>query len=265
MSMSLQSPHVRLMIEAAKKAGGRLSRDFGEVEHLQVSVKGPRDFVTSADIKAEEIIKEMLQEKRPGYGFLAEEGGEEQGKGEYRWIIDPIDGTGNFIRGLPFFAVSIALQKLEPKPEIVAGVVFAPILGELFWTERGVGAYCGQRRLKVSSHQRLDQAMVSSYLRNRDPEIEQANINLLSTIPANVRIIGSASLELAYVAAGKLDGFWCRSIKPWDIAAGMLLVKEGRGEISCLKGRGDPLDQQEIVASNGAIHSELQAELKKHY
>ena len=235
--MFKQSHHTRLMIEAAEKASIQLKRDFAEIERLQVSEKAPNDFVTSADLKSEEIILEHLHNASSDFGYLTEEHGVLGNKNwEYRFIIDPIDGTSNFMHGLPFFCISIALEKKTSEgSEIIAGMVHAPILHETYMAEKGEGAmsllhtiHGTYHKLEVSKRANVRGAMVSSYLRNRSEEMEEANIKALAKIPAGVRIYGSAALELAYVAAGKLDGFWCKNLKSWDIAAGILLCARGQ-------------------------------------
>jgi myo-inositol-1(or 4)-monophosphatase len=250
------SANLNIMIKAARKAGRGLVKDFREVENLQVSVKGAGDFVTRADINAEKAIKDELMSARPTYGWLAEEGGEEEGKDPTRrWIVDPLDGTTNFLHGLPHWAVSIAL---EHKGQIVAGVVFDPAKDEMFFAEKGAGAWMNDGRMRVSGRHKMIESIFATGLpfggRSDLPATLQ-DLARLMPVCAGVRRWGAASLDLAYVAAGRYDGFWERRLQSWDLAAGMLIVKEAGGLVEPLKHGGDILADGEIVCSNEAIFS----------
>ena len=250
------SANLNIMIKAARKAGRALVKDFREVENLQVSVKGAGDFVTKADIGAEKIIKDDLMGARPTYGWLAEEGGEEEGQDPTRrWIVDPLDGTTNFLHGLPHWAVSIAL---EHKGEIVAGVVFDPAKDEMFFAEKGTGAWMNESRLRVSGRHRMIESIFATGLpfggRADLPETLK-DLGRLLPVCAGVRRWGAASLDLAYVASGRYDGFWERRLKPWDVAAGMLIVKEAGGLVEAIGPERNILQHGEIICSNEPIYS----------
>ncbi|MEX3314862.1 inositol monophosphatase family protein [Sulfitobacter sp. PS-8MA] len=250
------SANLNIMIKAARKAGRALVKDFREVENLQVSVKGAGDFVTKADIGAEKILKEELMGARPTYGWLAEEGGEEEGQDPTRrWIVDPLDGTTNFLHGLPHWAVSIAL---EHKGEIVAGVVFDPAKDEMFFAEKGTGAWMNEGRLRVSGRHRMIESIFATGLpfggRADLPETLK-DLGRLLPVCAGVRRWGVASLDLAYVASGRYDGFWERRLKPWDVAAGMLIVKEAGGLVEAIRPERHILQHGEIICSNEPIYS----------
>lgn len=248
------SANLNIMMKAARKAGRALSKDFREVENLQVSVKGAGDFVSKADIGAEKIIKEELMGARPTYGWLAEEGGEEEGQDPTRrWIVDPLDGTTNFLHGLPHWAVSIAL---EHKGQIVAGVVYDPTKDELFFAEKGAGAWMNETRIRVSGRSRMIESIFSTGLpfagRGDLPDTLK-DLGRLLPVCAGVRRWGAASLDLAYVAAGRYDGFWERRLKTWDLAAGVIIVKEAGGLVEPMNPAGDVLGDGEIVCANDAI------------
>ena len=250
--MSQASANLNIMIKAARKAGRSLVRDFGQVEKLQVSVKNPGDFVTKADLKAEELIREELTEARPNYGWLAEESTEIKGADPTRrWIIDPLDGTTNFLHGLPHWAVSIAL---EHKGEVVAAVVFDPIKDEMFTAEKGAGCWLNDNRLRVSGRSRMIEMIFATGLpfggRSDLPETLQDLARILPAC-AGVRRWGAAALDLAYVAAGRYDGFWERRLKAWDMAAGLLLVKEAGGLFQAMEPNGNPLTDGDVIAANG--------------
>ncbi len=250
------SANLNIMIKAARKAGRALVKDFREVENLQVSVKGAGDFVTKADIGAEKIIKDDLMGARPTYGWLAEEGGEEEGQDPTRrWIVDPLDGTTNFLHGLPHWAVSIAL---EHKGEIVAGVVFDPAKDEMFFAEKGTGAWMNESRLRVSGRHRMIESIFATGLpfggRADLPETLK-DLGRLLPVCAGVRRWGAASLDLAYVASGRYDGFWERRLKPWDVAAGVLIVKEAGGLVEAIRPERNILQHGEIICSNEPIYS----------
>ncbi len=246
------SANLNVMMKVARKAGRGLLKDFGEVENLQVSTKGPGDFVSRADKQAEALIKEDLMAARPTYGFLGEEDGEIEGEDPTRrWIVDPLDGTTNFLHGLPHWAVSIAL---EHKGAIVAGVIYDPCKDEMFYAEKGFGAFVNEARLRVSGRPKLTDALFATGLpwsgRGDLPETLQDLARLLPAC-AGVRRYGAAALDLAYVAAGRYDGFWERQLNLWDIAAGIIIVKEAGGLIEPLA-RGDKMENG-LVCANGDI------------
>lgn len=258
--MIVRSAALNVMTKAAEKAGRALVRDFGEVEQLQVSRKGPADFVSSADRKAERIIKEELQKARPDYGFLMEEGGEIAGDDEHRFIIDPLDGTSNFLHGLPHFAVSIALEK---KGDVIAGVIYDPVKDELFWAEKGKGAYLNSRRLRVSARSRLSDSIFATgipFMGHQEGEGHTVFLHRLEKVmekTAGVRRWGAAALDLAYVAAGRYDGFWERGLNAWDVAAGTLMIKEAGGFVTDAQGRQFKFKSEDLVAGNEKIHKSL--------
>src|SRR6202030_454052 len=235
--MAVRSPILNVMGNAALKAARGLIRDFGEVEQLQVSVKGPGEFVSAADLKAERILKAELKKARPGYAMLFEEGGAESGSDpRHRWIVDPLDGTTNFLHGIPHFAISIALER---DGEIVAGVIYEPIRNEMYWAEKGLGAFLNDRRLRVSGRRQLGDALIGTgmpFAERGDAAAYLATLAAVMPATAGVRRAGAAALDLAYVAAGRLDGFWEFGLQPWDIAAGLLLVREAGGYVSDLSG-----------------------------
>jgi myo-inositol-1(or 4)-monophosphatase len=250
------SANLNIMIKAARKAGRALIKDFREVENLQVSVKGAGDFVSKADIEAERTLKNELMGARPTYGWLAEEGGEEAGQDPTRrWIVDPLDGTTNFLHGLPHWAISIAL---EHKGQIVAGVVFDPAKDEMFFAEKGAGAWMNESRMRVSGRNRMIESIFATGLpfggRSDLPATLQ-DLARLMPVCAGVRRWGSAALDLAYVASGRYDGFWERRLNSWDLAAGMLIVKEAGGLVEPMNPAGDVLTDGEIICANEAIFS----------
>lgn len=249
------SANLNVMIKAARKAGRSLVKDFREVENLQVSMKGAGDFVSRADIRAEEIIKEELMGARPTYGWLAEEGGEEEGADPTRrWIVDPLDGTTNFLHGMPHFAVSIAL---EHKGKVVSGVVYDPAKDEMFYAEKGEGAWQDNaRRLRVSGRRRMNEAVFATGLPFSGHGDLPATLKDLGRILpgcAGVRRWGAASLDMAYVAAGRYEGFWERGLQPWDLAAGLLIVREAGGFAEAIDPEAEILESGEIVCANEAI------------
>ncbi len=252
------SANLNIMLKAARKAGRSLAKDFREVENLQVSMKGAGDFVSRADIAAEEIIREELMGARPTYGWLGEEGGGQDGKDPTRrWIVDPLDGTTNFLHGLPHWAVSIAL---EHKRQIVAGVVFDVTRDEMFFAEKGQGAWINESRLRVSGRARMIESIFATGLpfggRADLPETLQDLARILP-VCAGVRRWGAAALDLAYVAAGRYDGFWERRLHEWDIAAGIIIVREAGGLIQPLDPRGDILGDGEVICANEAIFDQF--------
>ncbi|MEO9780686.1 MAG: inositol monophosphatase family protein [Sedimentitalea sp.] len=248
------SANLNVMIKAARKAGRSLVKDFREVENLQVSMKGAGDFVSKADLASEAIIKEELLGARPTYGWLAEEGGAIDGKDPTRrWIVDPLDGTTNFLHGLPHWAVSIAL---EHKGDIVAGVIFDAAKDEMFIAEKGAGAWMNDTRLRVSGRHRMIESIFSTGLpfggRGDLPETLQ---DLARVLPgcAGVRRWGAAALDMAYVAAGRYDGFWERRLNAWDVAAGVVIVREAGGLVQPLDPRRDILADGAVICANEAI------------
>jgi len=246
------------MISAARKAGRRLIRDFGELENLQVSRKGPADFVTAADERTEKILVEELSIARPGYGFLLEEGGQVEGSDKtHRFIIDPIDGTTNFMHGVPHFAISIGLER---EGVVVSALVFNPVIDEMFVAERGHGAFLNDKRLRVAARSNLADIIVASGAPfmgkdGREEFLKEADSILSAT--SGIRRFGSAALDLAWVAAGRFDAFWERKLQPWDIAAGLLLVREAGGMVSDLTGREQMLKSGDILAANDTLHRTL--------
>ncbi len=252
------SANLNVMIKAARKAGRSLVKDFQEVENLQVSMKGPGDFVSKADIAAENIIRTELSEARPTYGWLAEESGETPGKDPTRrWIVDPLDGTTNYLHGLPHWAVSIAL---EHKGQIIAGVVFDPAKDEMFVAEKGVGARVNESRLRVSARTHMIEALFATGLPfGGRADLPDTLAELARVLPtcSGVRRWGAAALDLAYVAAGRLDGYWERPVNPWDIAAGMLIVREAGGLVDGLKRLTDPLQTGDIICANEPIFDQF--------
>lgn len=256
---------ITVMERAARKAAGRLRRDFGEVEQLQVSRKGPADFVSLADQRTEQSLVEELRHARPDWGLLLEEGGAIEGNPlKPRWIVDPIDGTSNFLHGIPHFAISIAVQ--EPKPggqgwgEISHGLVYQPLTDESYWAEKGRGAWLHDRRLRVSSRRHLDEALVATgipFKGHGDTERFQKILGAIAPEVAGIRRFGSAALDLAWVAAGRYEGFWEEDLNFWDIAAGLILVREAGGFVTDFRGGDANIAKGQILAANGELHSRL--------
>lgn len=247
------------MVRTARKVGRQLVRDFGEVEHLQVSRKGPADFVSTADKNAEEALTEALQKARPTWGFLAEEGTVVEGEDPEgrRWIIDPLDGTTNFLHGIPQFGISIAV---EAKGQLLAGVVFNPVNNELFWAERNAGAYLNERRLRVSGRTRFEESLLSTglpFMGHGDHALTLKELAKIMPQVAGVRRFGAAALDLAWVAAGRYDAFWERGLSPWDAAAGILLVREAGGFVTEIGGGSDPIFGRSLVAGPEKIQGRL--------
>jgi myo-inositol-1(or 4)-monophosphatase len=252
------SANLNIMLKAARKAGRSLVKDFREVENLQTSLKGAGDFVSKADLEAERILKEDLMGARPTYGWLAEEGGEQKGQDPTRrWIVDPLDGTTNFLHGLPHWAISIAL---EHKGKIVSAVVFDAAKDEMYFAEIGQGAWMNDTRIRVSSRSRLIEAVFATGLpfagRADLPETLQDLARLLPTC-AGVRRWGAASLDLAYVAAGRYDGFWERNLKSWDLAAGVLIVKEAGGLVEAMQSEYEPHFSGDVICANEPIFAKF--------
>jgi myo-inositol-1(or 4)-monophosphatase len=252
------------MARAADKAARGLKRDFGEVEQLQVSAKGPADFVSTADHRAEKVLREELSKARPGFGLIMEESGVTEGKDpHHRWIVDPLDGTTNFLHGLPHFAISIALQR---EAEIVAGLVYDPIKDEMFWAEKGGGAFLNDRRLRVSSRRKIEEALVGTgmpYHGHGTPGEFIAQLDAVMGSVAGIRRIGAAALDLAYVAAGRFDAFWEEHLSIWDIAAGILLVREAGGYVTTTDGGDAMLDTGSVLAANDHLHQPMLRLLRK--
>ena len=253
-----RSALLNVMVQAAMKAGRSLSRDFGEVQNLQVSMKGPGDYVSQADRKAEDILFAELSKARPGYAFLMEERGVVEGDDDqHRWIVDPLDGTTNFLHGIPAFAVSIALER---NGEIVAAVVFNPATDELYTAERGGGAFLNDRRLRVAARRVLSDCVIGCgvpALGKRNHGKFLVELRHVMGEVAGIRRLGSPTLDLAYVAAGRFDGFWEAELAPWDMAAGILLIREAGGFVTDWDGGAAILESGAIVAGNELIHKAL--------
>jgi len=249
---------LNVMIAAARKAARALKRDFGEVEKLQVSLKGPANFVSAADRRAEETLFQELSKARPGYGFIGEEEGHREGADKtHTWIVDPLDGTTNFLHGIPQFAISIALER---EGAVVAGLVYNPATDEMFLAEKGKGAFLNDQRIRVAARKRMHDAVIACGL----PHHGRGNIALahketvaVQEQAAGLRRFGAAALDLAWVAAGRLDGYWERDLKSWDMAAGLILVREAGGFVSDCDGGDDPLRAGSVTAGNETIHKEL--------
>jgi len=254
---------ITVITRAARKAAPRLRRDFGEVEQLQVSKKGPGDFVSMADKRAEQTIVEELRNARPDWGLLLEEGGEIAGDpSKPRWIVDPLDGTTNFLHGIPHFAISIAVEERRPdgRGEISHGLVYQPLTDETYWAEKGRGAWLLDRRLRVSGRRHLDEALIGTgipHLGRGSAESWSKIYNAVAPEVAGVRRFGAASLDLAWVAAGRMDGFWEDDLDIWDTAAGLLLVKEAGGFVTDYRGSDRSFERREYLAANGDLHSKL--------
>lgn len=253
-----RSALLNVMTNAAFKAGRALARDFGEVQNLQVSKKGTGDFVTSADLRAEKIIREELEKARPKFGFLMEESGETKGADpQNRWIVDPLDGTHNFMHGMPHFCTSIALER---EGEIVAGVIYNPATDALFVAERGQGAYANDTRMRVAGRKTLEACLVACHIPRLGQTGHAAALAEQAAVmreTAGVRCTGSTALDLAYVAAGMLDGTWQRGPQAWDFAAGIILIREAGGFATALDGSRDMFNSQSIIAGNEHIHKLL--------
>jgi myo-inositol-1(or 4)-monophosphatase len=254
---------ITVMDRAVRKAAPRLRRDFGEVAQLQVSRKGPADFVSMADKRSEATLVDELRYARPEWGFLLEEGGEIAGNPDKpRWIVDPLDGTSNFLHGIPHFAISIAVEEKRPdgRPEITHGMVYQPLTDESFWAERGRGAWLTDRRLRVSARRDLFEAVLGTgvpHLGRSDSERWSKIYAAIGPEVAGIRRFGSAALDLAWVAAGRLDGFWEDDLDAWDTAAGLLLVKEAGGFVTDYRGQDQMFQRRQYLAANGDLHSKL--------
>ena len=261
------SPHMTVMQNAAQKAARRLLRDFNEVEQLQVSIKGPSDFVSQADLRAEATLKEELNKARPGYAFLMEEGGKSGSDNwTWRWVVDPLDGTTNFLHGVPHWCISIALErKLDNgATEIAAGMIYNPVHDEMFWAERGAGAFLNEKRLRVSARRDIREALFATgipFAAVSAPRRLAFARTLGTLMPqvAGIRRFGAAALDLAWVAAGRYDGYWELGVKAWDVAAGLLIVKEAGGYVTDTAGKESVLQEgsNDVVAGNPHLHPRL--------
>ena len=254
---------LNVMIAAARKTARTLKRDFGEVENLQVSLKGPANFVSAADRRAEETLYEELSKARPNYGFLGEEGGMREGADKsHRWIVDPLDGTTNFLHGIPQFAISVALER---EGVIVAGLVYNPANDELYVAEKGKGAFLNDRRIRVAGRMNLADCVIACgipHLGRGDVNLSRREIGAVQVNVAALRHFGATALDLAYVAAGRFDGYWDRALKPWDLAAGIILVREAGGYAFDCDGAEDMLEKGDIVVGNETVSKELLRVLK---
>ena len=254
---------MNVMVAAVRKAGRSLARDFGEVEQLQVSIKGPADFVSAADHKAEDVLFAELSRARHGYGFLMEERGAVEGPDKtHRWIVDPLDGTTNFLHGIPHFAISVGLER---EGEIVAGVIYNPATNDLFTSEKGKGAFLNDRRLRVANRRSLADCVVVTGIPHRGRPghkrfLGECEAAMRET--SGVRRLGSAALDLAWVAAGRFDAYWERSIQAWDMAAGLLMVREAGGIVTEPDGKPLDIGEGDVLAANSSIHKHMIALLK---
>jgi myo-inositol-1(or 4)-monophosphatase len=259
----LQSALLNVMVKAARRAGRSLKRDLGEIENLQVSLKGPANFVSLADHRAEEMLYEDLSKARPGYGFVGEEGGTREGNDKtHSWIVDPLDGTTNFLHGIPQFAISIALSR---EGTVIAGVIYNPANDELYTAERGKGAFLNDQRLRVAGRRKLSECVIACglpHIGRGDHELSRAEMTEIQNRVAGLRRFGAASLDMAFVAAGRLDGYWERNLQPWDMAAGQIMVREAGGVVSGIAGNDDPLVTHNVVCGNEFVHGELVKILK---
>ena len=261
--MKLSSANINIMVKACRKAAKILIRDFGEIEKLQVSLKGPGDYVTASDKKVEKILIEELQKARPHYSILSEEIGEINNDVSFRWIIDPIDGTSNFLHGIPHFAISIGL---EHDKEIICGIIYDPIKDEMFVAEKGNGSYLNNQRIRVSSRSKLKDCIIftggpKKESKDRELALKEHN-DFSSKIHIPIRKLGSASLDMAYVAAGRCDGFWQRNLNYWDIAAGIIIIRESGGFVTDFYGENKYLENKTILATNSKINKEMIEVLK---
>ena len=260
----LHSALINVMVKAARRAGRSLNRDLGEIENLQVSLKGPANFVSLADKRAEQMLYDDLTKARPGYGFLGEEGGAREGADKSNtWIVDPLDGTTNFLHGIPQFAISIGLQR---EGTIIAGVIYNPANDELYIAERGKGAFLNDQRIRVAARRKLDECVIACglpHIGRGDHELFRREMHEMQNRVAGLRRFGAASLDLAFVAAGRLDGYWERNLSPWDLAAGTILVREAGGFVSDCDGQDAIFTKRQIVAGNDTMHRELVRLLKE--
>ena len=261
--MSTPSTLIQVMIDAARKAARGLSRDFGEVAELQVSKKGAADYVTAADLKAEQVVFEALMKARPGYSFLGEERGLVEGTDKtHTFIVDPLDGTTNFLHSIPQFAITIALQR---EGQVVAGVTYNPVARELFWAERGRGAFLNDRRLRVAARRDMMETVLATGIpfAGRPGHAQMLKeLHQFTQKVSGVRRFGSAALDLAWTAAGRFDGYWERGLSPWDIAAGVLMVTEAGGVVTNIDGSPIELTSGSICAANDDLHPQIVKLLK---
>lgn len=262
--MARKSALINVMELAIRKTTRKLLRDFNEVENLQVSRKGPADFVSSADISTEKTLVEELSIARPDFGFKREEGPDIEARdGSHYWVIDPIDGTTNFLHGIPHFAISVGLMKGD---EIIAGMILEPTRDELYWAEKGGGAFMNGRRMRVSGRNRMADALLATgipFLGRDGHETLQKEMREIMAVSSGIRRMGAASLDLAYVAAGRVDGFWERGLSPWDMAAGIILVREAGGLVSQIDGGERMLEKGDILATNSGINQHMRDLLRK--
>jgi myo-inositol-1(or 4)-monophosphatase len=259
----LHSATINVMVKAARRVGRSLKRDLGEVENLQVSLKGPANFVTMADRRAEEMLHSDLTKARPGYGFIGEEGGIRAGDDKtHTWIVDPLDGTTNFLHGIPQFAISIGLSR---EGTIIAGVIFNPANDDLYVAERGKGAFLNDQRLRVAGRRKLNECVIACglpHIGRGDLELSRQELTEIQSRVAGLRRFGAASLDMAFIAAGRLDGYWERNLQPWDMAAGTIIVREAGGIVSGIEGNDDPLKTGSVICGNEFVHAELVKILK---
>jgi len=259
----LHSALINVMVKAARRAGRSLKRDLGEIENLQVSLKGPANFVSLADKRAEQMLLEDLTKARPGYGFIGEEGGTHEGQDKtHTWIVDPLDGTTNFLHGIPQFAISIGLQR---EGTIIAGVIYNPANDELYIAERGKGAFLNDQRLRVAGRRLLGDCVIGCglpHIGRGDHDLSRREMTEIQNRVAGLRRFGAASLDMAFVAAGRLDAYWERNLQPWDMAAGQIMVREAGGTVSGIEGNDDALTSGNVICGNEAIHGELLKILK---
>jgi myo-inositol-1(or 4)-monophosphatase len=259
----LHSALINVMVKAARRAGRSLKRDLGEIENLQVSLKGPANFVSMADRRAEEMLYSDLARARPGYGFIGEEGGTREGDDRtHTWIVDPLDGTTNFLHGIPQFAISIALQR---EGTVIAGVIYNPANEELYTAERGKGAFLNDQRLRVAGRRKLGECVIACglpHIGRGNHELSRMEMAELQDKVAGLRRFGAASLDMAFVAAGRLDGYWERNLQAWDMAAGQIVVREAGGIVSGISGDDDALKTGNVICGNEFVHAELVKILK---
>lgn len=259
----LYSALINVMVKAARRAGRSLARDLGEIENFQVSLKGPANFVSLADKRAEEMLYADLAKARPGYGFIGEEGGIREGADKsHTWIVDPLDGTTNFLHGIPQFAISIGLQREDA---VIAGVIYNPGNDELYIAERGKGAFLNDQRLRVAGRRQLDECVIACglpHIGRGDHGLALKEMAALQNKIAGFRRFGAASLDMAFVAAGRLDGYWERNLKSWDMAAGQIMVREAGGTVSGIEGHDNALTTGNVICGNEFVHGELVRILK---
>jgi myo-inositol-1(or 4)-monophosphatase len=259
----LHSALINVMVKAARRAGRSLKRDLGEIENLQVSLKGPANFVSLADKRSEEMLYEDLTKARPGYGFIGEEGGMREGADKsHTWIVDPLDGTTNFLHGIPQFAISIGLRREDT---VIAGLIYNPANDELYIAERGKGAFLNDQRLRVAGRRKLGECVVACglpHIGRGDHDLSRTEMTEIQNRVAGLRRFGAASLDMAFVASGRLDGYWERNLQPWDMAAGQIMIREAGGTVSGIEGNDDALKSGNVVCGNEHIHAELVKILK---